>query len=98
MKTSTLLLLGGAAVVGYLYATRKAAGSASGTTQQALSAQAAQNGAMNQISYELDDIRPEWGWVQPVWGGASWGGFRGGGGHGHGGHGHGGHGGHGGHH
>jgi hypothetical protein len=96
MKTSTLLLLGGAAVVGYLYAKRKAeastpAGAATGFAAQGLTAQPS-NVTINVV--DDDDYGPSWSWGGPAWGARSWGGFRRGGGHGGGGHGGGGHGGH----
>lgn len=90
MKTSTLLLLGGAAVVGYLYAKRKSEAQAT-QSAQALSAQAAQvpGATVNVIVDRDDDYGPGWAWGPSVFGR---GGFRGGHGHGGGHHGGGGHG------
>jgi hypothetical protein len=96
MKTSTLLLLGGAVAVGYWYAKRKS-DPASGIRAQAVSAQGIpQNVTINVVDDDDYNYGPAWSWGGPAWGSRSWGGFRGGGGHGghggrHGGHGHGGH-------
>jgi hypothetical protein len=98
MKTNTLLLIGGAVVIGYLYAQRKA--TAAAATTQAIAAQSPLTAVTAaQPEHDVEVIVPGWGWSGPAWGAGSWGGFRGGRGGGHGGGGHhgGGHG-HGGHH
>jgi hypothetical protein len=88
VKTSTLLLLGGAAaVLGYLYVRRKNEPQVVARTMNAIEQQ-------EPVDTEVLDLEPTawgWGWAQPVWGVRSWGGLR------HGGHGHHGGGGHGGH-
>jgi len=91
MKTSTLLLLGGAVAVGYYIAKRKASPDRA-VTQTEL-ARTAPSTQVVIVPPEIDDYYgPGWGWSAPVWGGRAW---RSGGGHHHG---HGGHGHHGGHH
>lgn len=86
MKTSTLLLLGGAAVVGYLYAKRQGSASTP-TAMQAQALAAAAPAPTVNVVVDRDDYGPDYGhafgWGVPVFGARSWGGFRGG----HGGHG-----------
>lgn len=100
MKTSTWIALGAAAVVGYLYVSRKtaaaataASGFAPGTVSAATSGLSARQLAVmsdeqleEETRYEIeDDYGPGWGWTGPVWGGRAWGGGgRGRGGHHHG--------------
>lgn len=93
MKTNTLLLIGGAAVLGYLYATRKSAATTAATQGLAAQTQRAATPSVI-VNIEDDDYGPGWSWGAPSWGARSWGGYRGGrhhhGGGGHGGHRHGG--------
>jgi hypothetical protein len=96
MKTSTLLLIGGAVAVGYYLSRRKdvATGSTVGAvTSLARGEPSAPATQVVVIPPEINDnYGPAWGWSAPVWGGRAWRGSHGGHGHGgHGGHGHGGH-------
>lgn len=94
MKTSTLLLIGGAIAVGYYLSKRQseATGTAAGASALARTSPPimAPTTQVVVMPAEIDDnYGPAWGWSAPVWGGRAWRV-----GHGHGGHGHG----HGGHH
>jgi hypothetical protein len=97
MKTSTLLLIGGAVAVGYYLSKQKAA--AAGTVAGAVTSLArtsppimsppimAPTTQVVVMPPQIDDnYGPAWGWSAPVWGGRAWRGGHGGHGHGHGGH------------
>jgi hypothetical protein len=89
VKTSTLLLIGGAVAVGY-YLSKRQADAVTGAATGALARTAVMTPTTQVVIVppENDDYGSSWGWASPVWGGRAW---RGGHGHGHGGHGHGGH-------
>lgn len=96
MKTSTLLLIGGAVVAGYYLAKRQADAATSATAGATSLARGEPSAPpTTQVVVMPSDINdnygPAWGWAAPVWAGRAWRGHGGGGGHhGHG-HGHGGH-------
>lgn len=82
MKTSTILLLGGAAALGYYFARHRSVQATQAAVQSAATQRLAEPEAVEVVEYAV----PGWGWGPPVWG---WGG--GGRRHHHGGHHHHGH-------
>lgn len=91
MKTSTLLLIGGAVAVGYYLSKRKTETSTGAAVTSLARGESTPTTQVVVMPPDINDnYGASWGWSSPVWGGRAWRG-RGGGGHGGHGHGHGGH-------
>ncbi len=79
MKTSTLLMLGGAAAVAYYLATRKTADAVTTAVSALRATEPQQAPVIVNVDTDADDLYYPSSWAMPVWGARAW---RGGGGRG----------------